>query len=99
TSSNNAFLLKIENVYIVDFSDTGNACYAYNYLPYKDKNRRILIGELKNKNTVLFVKDGKKIALSHSGDWEARFDKHLENIGISSKQHRAGNRNSGYGRK
>lgn len=99
TSSNNAFLLKIENVYIVDFSDTGNACYAYNYLPYKDKNRRILIGELKNKNTVLFVKDGKKIALSHSGDWEARFDKHLENIGISSNQHRAGNRNSGYGRK
>ena len=100
TASNNAFLLKIENVYIVDFSDTGNACYAYNYLPYKDKDRRIFIGELKNKNTVLFVgKSGEKIALSHSGDWEARFDKHLENIGISSNQHRAGNRNSGYGRK
>ena len=100
TASNNAFLLKIENVYIVDFSDTGNACYAYNYLPYKDKDRRIFIGELKNKNTVLFVgKGGGKIALSHSGDWEARFDEHLDNIGISSNQHRAGNHNSRYGRK
>lgn len=99
TASNNAFLLKIENVYIVDFSDTGNACYAYNYLPYKDKDRRIFIGELKNKNTVLFVKDGKKIALSHSGDWEIRFDKHLNKIGISSSQHRASNHNSIYGRK
>ena len=60
----------------------------------------IFIGELKNKNTVLFVgKRGEKIALSHSGDWEARFDEHLNNIGISSNQHRAGNRNSRYGRK
>ena len=100
TASNNAFLLKIENVYIVDFSDTGNACYAYNYLPYKDKDRRIFIGELKNKNTVLFVgKRGEKIALSHSGDWEARFDEHLNNIGISLNQQRAGNRNSRYGLK
>ena len=100
TASNNAFLLKIENVYIVDFSDTGNACYAYNYLPYKDKDRRIFIGELKNKNTVLFVgKDGGKIALSHSGDWEARFDEQLNSIGISSNQHRVGNHTPRYGRR
>ncbi len=36
TPSNNAFLLKIDNVYVIDFSDTGNACFLFNILPYKE---------------------------------------------------------------
>lgn len=85
TASNNAFLLKIDNIYIVDFSDTGNACYAYNKLPYDDSSSKIYIGNLKNKNTVLFKNSwGDPTALSHSGDWESRFDEKLAEIGIFS---------------
>lgn len=86
TASNNAFLLKIDNIYVVDFSDKGNACYAYNKLPYNDNSPRIYIGNLKNKNTVLFKNGwGDPTALSHSGDWESRFDEKLAEIGIFSK--------------
>lgn len=78
TQTNNAFLLKIDNVYVVDFSDTGNACYIVNKLPYKEANRRIHIDELKPWSHVL--------KLSHISGWERRFDEKLAEIGIYSNK-------------
>ena len=75
TLTNNAFLLKIGNLYIVDFSDTGNACYMYSKLPYKDKDKKVTISELKNKMTCF-------ANLSHSGLWESRFNEELARKGI-----------------
>lgn len=99
THTNNAFLLKIDNVYVVDFSDTGNACYAYNKLPYNDKKERIFIGDLKNKDTVLFRNGwGEPTALSHSGDWESRFDEKLAEIGLFSRKPSNNNYSSRYKR-
>lgn len=83
TQSNNAFLLKIDNIYVVDFSDTGNACYSYKELPYKHIIPRVHISDLKNKNTVLFRSEwGEQVALSHAGNWQARFDEKLAELGI-----------------
>src|SRR5690606_36282524 len=36
TPTNNAFMLKIENLYVIDFSDTGNACFIVNKIPYNE---------------------------------------------------------------
>lgn len=83
TASNNAFLLKIDNIYVVDFSDTGNACYAYNKLPYRDITPKVDVRDLKNKSTVLFKNNwGEPASLSHSGDWKSRFDEKLAELGI-----------------
>lgn len=98
SATNNAFLLKIGNVYIVDFSDTGNACYAYNKLPYNSNAQQIFINDLKNKREVLFRNNyDEKIALSHSGAWESRFDEHLAKLGVFSTQTNLKNKSSDYG--
>lgn len=87
TATNNAFLLKIDNVYIVDFSDTGNACYGYHQLPFNINKKNITVSELKTKPYSIFKSDtGKATALSHSGDWEAKFDEKLAELGIFSNQ-------------
>ena len=83
TATNNAFLLKIDNIYIVDFSDTGNACYGYFELPFNMNKRDITVSDLKNKPLSIFKNGfGEVTALSHSGDWEARFDEKLAELGI-----------------
>ncbi len=93
TNSNNAFLLKINNIYVVDFSDTGNACYAYSKLPYNDIGVEVKVSDLKNKNIVLFRgKTGERIALSHQGDWVTKFDEQLNRLGISVKEKKLNNR-------
>ncbi|MEN8626074.1 EH signature domain-containing protein [Psychrobacter proteolyticus] len=91
TPSNNAFLLKIDNVHIVDFSDTGNACYGYSDLPFNLSKKNITVHELKNKPHSIFRNGfGDTIGLSHAGNWEARFDKTLAELGVFSDQPNGG---------
>ncbi|WP_288998924.1 EH signature domain-containing protein [uncultured Psychrobacter sp.] len=87
TPSNNAFLLKIDNVHIVDFSDTGNACYGYSDLPFNLSKKNITVHELKSKQHSIFKSDsGRGMSLSHSGNWEARFDEKLAELGVFANQ-------------
>lgn len=87
TPSNNAFLLKIDNIHIVDFSDTGNACYGYSNLPFNIDKKNITIFELKSKQHSIFKSEsGRGMSLSHSGNWEARFDEKLAELGVFSNQ-------------
>lgn len=82
TASNNAFLLKINNIYVVEFSDTGNACYGYMKLPYEANKKLIPLHQLKNKQTSVFLNNGRGAGLSHSGNWQPRFDQRLASLGI-----------------
>lgn len=82
TASNNAFLLKINNIYVVEFSDTGNACYGYMRLPYESNKKLIPLHQLKNKQTSVFLNNGRGAGLSHSGNWQPRFDQRLASLGI-----------------
>ena len=77
TPSNNAFLLKIDNVYVIDFSDTGNACFLFNILPYKEISPTIHVRDLKN-----YTHKGYIDKLGHIGSWGERFDQRLAEIGI-----------------
>ena len=77
TPSNNAFLLKIDNVYVIDFSDTGNACFLFNILPYKEISPKIHVRDLKN-----YTHKGYIDKLGHIGSWGERFDQRLAEIGI-----------------
>lgn len=79
TSTNNAFLLKIGNVYIVDFSETGNACYFYNRLPYKDYIGKIDIKTLRNQEICIDRQ-------TRNGNWQPRFDNALARLGIFAKR-------------
>lgn len=82
TGSNNAFMLKIDNVYVIDFSDTGNACFIVNKIPYDEKDKKIPISTLKPYPYLL--------RLNHSSGWQHRFDQELAKIGIfSADQHKA----------
>jgi hypothetical protein len=76
TPSNNSFMLKMGNLHIVEFSQTGNACYLYDHQPAKLGLNIVSLTELKNKRTCL----GKP--LSHTSDWEERFDEKLAQLGI-----------------
>lgn len=87
TASNNAFLLKIDNIHIVDFSDTGNACYGYSNLPFNIDKKNVTVSELKNKPYSIFRNGfGEAVGLSHAGNWEARFDEKLAELGVFSNQ-------------
>jgi len=87
TSSNNAFILKINNIYIIDFSDTGNACYGYSDLSFNMNKRNITVSDLKNKSLSIFKNDfGRGMGLTHAGNWESRFDEKLAVLGIFSNK-------------
>lgn len=81
TSTNNVFLLKIGNIYIVDFSEKGHACYFYNRLPYKDYVGRIDIKSLRNQETCIDRQ-------TRNGNWQPRFDNALARLGIFSRNRR-----------
>ncbi|MFZ3193535.1 MAG: EH signature domain-containing protein, partial [Moraxellaceae bacterium] len=78
-SSNNSFMLKIGNIYIVEFSETGNACYLYNRMPFEHSSRTTfsLTDDLKNKSKPPFI-----CTLKHTHFWEERFDEKLAQLGI-----------------
>ena len=82
-----AFILKIKDFYIVEFSDIGGACYIYHDL---NKNRpnlhieRYTIPKLKHSSNKSLAIDAhynssKEGRIIHSGDWEYRFRAWLRN--------------------
>ena len=89
TYTNNAFSLKIGNLYVVDFSDTGNACHLYQEMPYQQRQPRADIADLKNKFTCLK-------SMNHSGAWENKFSEALAQRGIFPDAHNI--RSTYYGR-
>ncbi len=83
----NAFILQIENIFIVEFSKTGNACYFYDKNPVIGRERLpITLSDLKQSHVQnsgindYFVKCPFK--LTHRGSWERNFDDKLRNLGI-----------------
>lgn len=89
TRTNNAFMLKIENIYVFDFSDIGNACYILNKIPYNQEREKVDIDTLKPWVHIL--------KLSHTSGWQRKFDEKLAELGIFSSQ--ANNSNSLYKRR
>lgn len=77
--TNNAFILKIGQYYIVEFSETGNACYIYseNNMPFPHFKANLDLKSIKNKDFSI-----KRI--SHNGDWELSMDLAMNQIGIFS---------------
>jgi len=79
--SNNSFMLKIGNLYIVEFSETGNACYLYNRMPFQFEGSKVSLFYLKNKSKPAFIG-----TLSHSHYWVDRFDTKLAELGVFPDQ-------------
>lgn len=77
-SSTNAFMIQIGNMYIVEFSETNNACYFYHAKP-SGINLTTDWSDLKNKSFRHF-----HVALSHNQGWENRFTQKLQEFGIFS---------------
>lgn len=77
-SSTNAFMIQIGNMYIVEFSETGNACYFYQSQP-SGIGLTTELSILKNKYSSSF-----NDALSHNQGWENRFTQKLQEFGIFS---------------
>lgn len=88
TATNNAFMLKIENLYVIDFSDTGNACFIVNRIPYNENKLEVHRDTLKPWNNLL--------KLSHTPGWQSRFDSKMAELGVFSNQTEVNNYNSGY---
>ena len=74
TQTNNAFMLRIENLYVIDFSDTGNACFIVNKIPYSENKLEVHRDTLKPWNNLL--------KLSHTPGWQSRFDGRMEELGV-----------------
>jgi hypothetical protein len=74
---NNAFILKIKDLLLVEFGQTGNACYIYwiDKAPFKirlsDTSRYLL----KDRSSCL-------LAMSHSHHWESNFEYELGRHGV-----------------
>jgi hypothetical protein len=73
-SSSNAFMIQIGNMYIVEFSETGNACYFYKSQP-SGIGLTTELSSLKNKYSSSF-----NYALSHRKPWERRFNQELQEL-------------------
>lgn len=79
TGNTNAFLLEIGNFVIVEFSETGNACYLYEKEVFEKSihyyKKYESINELKNKNLVITT-------FSHHANWTYNLQYWLANKGI-----------------
>ena len=74
----NAFMIKVDGFYIVEFSETNNATYFYRQIPYssfQEKTHKVDITSLKSTSRAEFY-------LSHNGAWENSFDRRLRSLGI-----------------
>lgn len=71
-SANNAFIMRINDVYFVEFSQTGNAAYGYaeGRLPFRLDTSEI-------DRPALLDMQSKVFRETHGGDWEAKFDEVL----------------------
>lgn len=76
TSSNNAIIIRLGDLWVVEFSQTGNAAYPYHSkaLPLQPGSSQFRLSQLKNKRLTWPSPDTR---LSHMSDWQAKFDAYL----------------------
>lgn len=79
THSNNAFIIKIGNYFIIEFSETGNACFIFRNSPVNLSGDSYRLSELKDSSYI------EKI--SHSSNWESKLDQVLMGLGVYPKNH------------
>jgi hypothetical protein len=80
---NNAFVMRINDHYIVEFSGTGNACYAYaeQQLPFNPNARTLhTMHDLKHKMKDAYGQVTNTI--THRGSWQWSADQFLAHRGI-----------------
>lgn len=90
---NNAFVMRIGPLLVVEFGMTGNACYAYDSrnLDINLERRWLALTELKQRHHTSL-----KAWLSHNGSWEPRFDAEFRKLigtlprDLKKKIHKAG---------
>jgi hypothetical protein len=80
---NSAFIMKMSGYFVIEFGKKPNAmyCYSEENLPEKIKEviqckkgcRRYTVGDIKNK-------DKRIVWLTHSGNWEPKFDRELRDV-------------------
>lgn len=80
---NNAFIMQINDQYIVEFSGTGNACYVYpeNQLPFSPEAKS-LHTDLNLKQKILDARGDVVNKLSHYSGWQKNIDSFLAQRGI-----------------
>ena len=79
---NNGFVLRIGEHYLVEFSGTGNACYAYQEkeLPFDPSAKTLHADhELKRK---IYDRQGVDNRILHNSGWESKADQFLAKRGI-----------------
>lgn len=81
SQSNNAIIIRLGDLWIVEFSEIGNAAYPYNSsrLPFVPGASRHRLFQLKNKAVTW---PGRDTRLSHHHDWQAKFDAYLATQGV-----------------
>jgi len=82
-SHNNAFIMGINGQYFVEFSGTGNACYAYheNELPF-EPDAKVLHSSRDLKKKIGRSWDDTQNTISHHSRWEPKADDFLARRGI-----------------
>lgn len=79
TSGNNAFVMKMGKVYVVEFGETGNATYLFdqNLVPFDLTQRALELSHLRGRNHLerLLHIDGKR-------KWESKFAEALSKCGV-----------------
>ena len=81
-SSNNAFIFKIGDYFLVEFSTTGNALYCYHkdQIPFSlTVNRSLPLNQLRDRANA-------KRRLTHHASWESKFERQLAQLGIFPDQ-------------
>lgn len=69
SNDNNAFVMRIGNLLLVEFGVTGNACFVHNWLQIRDQ----LDKEALDIDAVLKRHD-RILRMPHQGAWQVRFD-------------------------
>jgi hypothetical protein len=74
--NNNAFVMRIGQLIVIEFGSRGNACFVFATSDFKaDLNKKELtIQELKQHL------NQKRLKLSHQGRWESNFDRNLQHL-------------------
>jgi hypothetical protein len=91
-SHNNAFIMRINDHYFVEFSGTGNACYAYpeEELPFDPGARSLRATlDLKKKVSHDSHRGAATNRILHNGSWEWKADEFLARRGIRPGGHGA----------
>ena len=81
----NAFMLQIGNIFILEFSKTGHACYVYDKNPVVGRTT-VALSDLKQSGIELASKNDSRVQcpfrLTHHSPWERHFDEKLRYLGI-----------------